>query len=146
MKRRIQSNIKSDFSIAGIQPIDKGKQPANRFDPRLPRKQKVWKEAGINDLNWDELASDYIDDAIPIDTAPNNTHEKDDQVAIQSSSTNTTQSFSETDYLSMTQSNDTSSPIPAKNQKLNEKEFLLKHIEPFPQDPPLEKCNCVPNG
>lgn len=46
----------------------------------------------------------------------------------------------------MTQSNDTSSPIPAKNQKLNEKEFLLKHIEPFPYDPPLEKYNCVPNG
>lgn len=144
MKRRTQSNIKSGFSISGIQPIDKGKQPANRFDPRLPRKYKVWKEAGIKDLNWDELAN--IDDAILIDRAPNNTHEKDDQVAIQSSSTNTTQSFSETDYLSMTQSNDTSSPIFAKNQKLNEKEFLLKDIEPFSYDPPLEKYNCVPNG
>ena len=55
-------------------------------------------------------------------------HEKDDQLTRQSSSSNIAQSFSETDTILMTQPNDTSSPMPAKNQTLNEKEVLLKHI------------------
>ena len=54
-------------------------------------------------------------------------HEKDDQLARQSSSSNIAQSFSETDTILMTQPNDTS-PMPVKNQTLNEKEVLLKHI------------------
>ena len=46
-------------------------------------------------------------------------HKKDDQLARQNSSNNIAQSFSETDNLLMTQPNDTSSSMPAKNQKLN---------------------------
>ena len=38
----------------------------------------------------------------------------------------------------MTQTNHTSSTMPAKNQILNEKEVLLKHIGPFPFDLPPE--------
>ena len=96
---------------------------------------KEWKEAAGKELNWNELANDNLDEAILIDRAPNNTHEKDDQLARQSSSTNIAQSFSEIDNLLMTKPNDTSSPMPAKNQALNEKEVLLKHIVPLPYDP-----------
>ena len=46
----------------------------------------------------------------------------------------------------MTQPNDTSSPIPAKNQTLNKKEVLLKHLGSFPYDPPPEGYKWVPNG
>ena len=38
----------------------------------------------------------------------------------------------------MTQTNHTSSTMPAKNQILNEKEVLLKHIGHFPFDLPPE--------
>ena len=55
-------------------------------------------------------------------------HEKDDQLTRQSSSSNIAQSFSETDTLLMIQPNNTSSPMPTKNQTLNGKEVLLKHI------------------
>ena len=127
----IEPNIKSGFSATGLWPLDRGKYSANRFDPRVLQKYKEWKEAGGKELNWDELANEYLDEAIPIERAPINAHEKDDQLARQSSSTNIAQSFSETDNL-LTQPNDTSSPMPAKNQTLNEKEVLLKHVGPFP--------------
>ena len=116
------------------------------MDLRLLRKYKEWKEAGGKELNWDELANENLDEAIPIDRDPINKHKKDDQLARQNNSTNIAQSFSETDNPLMTQPNDTSSPMPAKNQTLNEKEVLLKHIGPSPYDPPPEGYKRVPNG
>ena len=126
--------------------LDREKYPANRFDLRLLQKYKEWKEAGGKELNWDELANENFDEAFPIDRVPNNTHEKDDQLARQNSSTNIVQPFSETDNLLMTQPNDTSSPMPAENETPNEKEVLLKHVGPFPYDPPPEGYKWVPNG
>ena len=98
------------------------------------------------ELNWDKLAIQNFDKVTPIDRVPNNTHKKDDQLTRQSSSTNIVQSLSETDNPLMTQPNHTSSPVPAKHQILNDKEVLLKHIRPFPYDPPSEGYKCVPNG
>ena len=46
----------------------------------------------------------------------------------------------------MTQPNDTSSPMPAKNQTLFETEVLQKHIGTFPYDPPPEVYKWVANG
>ena len=46
----------------------------------------------------------------------------------------------------MTQPNDTSSPMPAKNQTLFETEVLQKHIGTFPYDPPPEVYRWVANG
>ena len=145
-ERMTELNIQSGFFTTGIWPLDRGKYPANRFDLRLLQKYKEWKEAGSKELNWDKLANENLDEAIPIDRAPINMHKKDDQLARQNSSNNIAQSFSETDNLLMTQPNDTSSSMPAKNQTLNGKEVLLKHIGPFPYDPPLEGCKWVPNG
>ena len=90
------------------------------------------------ELNWDKLANENFDEVTPIDRVPNNTHKNDDQLTRQSSSTSIIQSFSETDNLLMTQPNHTSSPVPAKHQMLNYKEVLVKHIGPFPYDPPPE--------
>ena len=46
----------------------------------------------------------------------------------------------------MTQSNDTSSVMLAKNQTLNEIEVLLKQIRLFPYNPPPEMYKGTPNG
>ena len=56
------------------------------------------------------------------------------------------QSFPATDNLSMTQPNNRSSPMPAKNQRLNEKVVFLKHIRPFPCDPASEGYKWKSNG
>ena len=140
-----KSNIKRGFSATRMWPLDKGKYLANRLDPRLLQKYKEWKEAVRKELKWDELANENIDEAIPTDRAPNNTHTKDDQLAAQSSSTNIAQSFFETNNLFMTQPNNTSSRMPAKNQTLDEKVIPLKHIGLFPYYPPPEGYQWVPN-
>ena len=38
----------------------------HRFDPRLLRKYEEWKESGGTVLNWDELANNNLDEAIPM--------------------------------------------------------------------------------
>ena len=95
------------------------------------RSIEEWKDGGSKELNWDKLATENIHEAIPIDRAPNNMHEKDGRVPTQSSSTNIARSFSETENLSITQPNDTSSPMPAKNQTLNEKRVFPETYKTF---------------
>ena len=138
-----EANIKSGFSSTGIWPLNKEKYPVNRFDPRLLRKYKEWKEAGGKELNWDELANNNVDEALLIDMNENMNNVMNNEASIPTCSKNVVNTFSESDISMVVQPCETSSPMPHKKDTDNE--ILLKHLGPVPYNPP-KGYNWVPNG
>ena len=146
-----EANVKSGFSSTGIWPVNKDKYPMHRFDPRLLRKYEEWQESGGTVLNWDELANNKLDEAIPM--AHNLLPPVQTSVYQPTSSTATridTEEYGNTSQLQsvanislQTQRDVTSSP--AAKGTINATLSLKRYSGPHPYDAP-EGFQWVPNG